>query len=98
VAYGTDTELVVQLLEQVAAENDGVVSQPAARVRMRAFGASSLDFELLCWIPQPEVRGLVRHQILMEIERLFRENDVSIPFPQRDVHIIPTNSTQESDS
>jgi small-conductance mechanosensitive channel len=54
---------------------------------MRAFGASSLDFELLCWIPHPEMRGLIRHELLMEIDRVFRENGVEIPFPQRDVHI-----------
>ena len=87
VAYGSDTDQVVQLMQKVAEENDGTVPQPAPRVRMRAFGQSSLDFELLCWIPHPEMRGLVRHQILMEIDRVFRENGVEIPYPQRDLHI-----------
>ena len=87
VAYGSDTELVAKLLEDVARNNAGTVSSPAPRVRMRAFGTSSLDFELLCWIPRPEMRGLVRHELLMEIDRMFRQEGVEIPFPQRDVHI-----------
>ena len=87
VAYGSDTVQVVNLLEEVARENDRIVKSPALRVRMRAFGASSLDFELMGWIEHPEVRGLVRHQLLLEIDRKFREAGVVIPFPQRDLHI-----------
>jgi small-conductance mechanosensitive channel len=87
VAYGSDTEQVVDLLERVARDNPGIIDNPAPRVRMRAFGASSLDFELLGWIDHPELRGRVRHEILLEIDRTFREHGVVIPFPQRDVHI-----------
>jgi len=95
VAYGSDTERVVKLMENIARENPGVVAQPAARVRMRAFGASSLDFELLCWIPHPEMRGLVKHELLLEIDRVFRENNITIPFPQRDIHVKPTPQEQD---
>jgi MscS family membrane protein len=95
VAYGSDTEQVVQLMQTVAEENSGVVAQPEPRVRMRGFGDSSLNFELLCWIPHPEMRGLVKHQLLMEIDRVFRENKVEIPFPQRDVHVKSGNTPDE---
>jgi small-conductance mechanosensitive channel len=87
VAYGSDTEQVVGLLEKVARDNPGIIDNPAPRVRMRAFGAHSLDFELLGWIDHPELRGRVRHELLLEIDRSFREHGVIIPFPQRDVHI-----------
>jgi small-conductance mechanosensitive channel len=87
VAYGSDTEQVVSLLEQVARDNPGIIDNPAPRVRMRAFGANSLDFELMGWIDHPELRGRVRHELLLEIDRTFREQGVVIPFPQRDVHI-----------
>lgn len=90
VAYGSDTDQVVSLLETVARENSGIIDNPAPRVRMRAFGASSLDFELLGWIDHPESRGRVRHELLLEIDRTFRENGVVIPFPQRDVHVKQT--------
>ena len=54
---------------------------------MRAFADSSVNFELLAWIRLPEQRGLVQHQILMEIEWRFSEEGIQIPFPQRDIHI-----------
>ena len=87
VAYGSDTEKVISILEQIATGNPGVVDDPPPRVRMRAFGQSSLDFELLCWIATPEQRGLVVHQLLMEIDQRFRTENIEIPFPQRDVHV-----------
>jgi small-conductance mechanosensitive channel len=87
VAYGTKPARVVQVLEQIANENELVVKQPAPRARMRAFADSSVNFELLAWIRLPEQRGLVQHQILMEIERRFAEEGIHIPFPQRDIHI-----------
>jgi len=90
VAYGSDTEQVVSLLEQVARDNPGIIDNPAPRVRMRAFGTNSLDFELMGWIDHPEIRGRVRHELLLEIDRTFREHGVVIPFPQRDVHIKST--------
>ena len=87
VAYGTRPARVVEVLEQIANENELTVKQPAPRARMRAFADSSINFELLAWIRLPEQRGLVQHQILMEIERRFAEEGIHIPFPQRDIHI-----------
>jgi MscS family membrane protein len=80
---------VVDVLEQVARENALIMDHPAPRARMRAFGESSLDFELLGWIKYPEQRGLARHNLLIEIDTRFREEDIRIPFPQRDVHLSP---------
>ncbi len=97
VAYGSDTEQVVRVLEEVARDNPGIIDQPAPRVRMRAFGASSLDFELLGWIEHPELRGRVRHEVLLGIDRKFREEGIVIPFPQRDVHFSSPNSVADSE-
>ena len=87
VAYGTDTSRVVAILEQVAQDNELMVDSPAPRIRMRAFGESSLDFELLGWINHPELRGRAVHELLMAIDRHFREEGIVIPFPQRDIHV-----------
>ena len=97
VAYGSDTEQVVRVLEEVARDNPGIIDQPAPRVRMRAFGASSLDFELLGWIEHPELRGRVRHEVLLGIDRKFREEGIVIPFPQRDVHFSSPDSVAGSE-
>lgn len=87
VAYGTDTSQVIAILEQLAQESSLIVANPAPRIRMRAFGESSLVFELLGWIGHPELRGRAVHELLMAIDKRFREEGIVIPFPQRDLHI-----------
>jgi small-conductance mechanosensitive channel len=85
VAYGSDVDQVVELLEKIATDHERVCDTPTPRVRMRGFGDSSLDFELLCWVNQPSERGLVSHELYMKIYKAFGENGIEIPFPQRDV-------------
>jgi small-conductance mechanosensitive channel len=87
VAYGSDTEEVVKVLVGIAADNPDVIERPEPRVRMRAFGESSLNFELLGWIDHPEDRGRITHELLLEIDKRFRQEGIVIPFPQRDVHV-----------
>lgn len=87
VAYGSDVDEVCDVLEEVANRMPEVVKIPAPRVRMRAFGASSLDFELLTWIDHPELRGRVRHELLKNIYKTFNAKGITIPFPQTDIHL-----------
>ncbi len=87
VAYGTDLDMVENLLLRVADENNQVVKQPAPRVRLRTFGDSAVNFQLLLWVRDPREKGRQTHLLLKEVYRVFNENKVSIPFPQRDVYL-----------
>ena len=87
VAYGSDIDRVEQILMEIAAANALVCEDPASRVRFRAFGASSLDFELLCWVEQPALRGLATHEILGEVYRRFNSEGIEIPYSKHDVYI-----------
>ena len=87
VAYGSDVDKVCGVLEETATSHPEVVKQPAPRVRMRAFGNSSLDFELLAWIDHPQLRGRIRHDLLMNLYKAFKQNGIEIPFPQTDIHL-----------
>jgi len=87
VAYGSDIDQVIAVLEQVASDNSEVCSDPAARVRFRQFGESSLDFELLSWIERPVDRGRIRHELGCSVYKAFADNNIAIPFPQRDLHV-----------
>ena len=87
VAYGSDADEVCKVLEETAISHAEVVKHPAPRVRMRAFGNSSLDFELLAWIEYPELRGRIRHDLLKNIYRNLNQNNIEIPFPQTDIHL-----------
>ena len=87
VAYGSDVELVTQTLLDVAREAKGVLNRPDAEVRFLEFGDSSLNFELLVWSDEPPNYHRLRSQLNYAIDKAFREHDIEIPFPQRDVHI-----------
>ncbi len=94
VAYGSDLAEVEKVLLAVAHENSSVLPDPAPRVRLRLFGDSSVDFQLLFWVAAPSLKGRVSHDILMAVYQAFGERDIVIPFPQRDVHIMPPAGTE----
>ncbi|MGD2080062.1 MAG: mechanosensitive ion channel family protein [Nitrospirota bacterium] len=87
VAYGSDIDLVEKTLLDIARGNENVVEEPEPRVRFRVFGDSSLDFELLCWIKEPALRGLTLHHLNSALYKAFAASGITIPFPQRDVHL-----------
>jgi small-conductance mechanosensitive channel len=87
VAYGSDTDLVRRTLERVAGEHSLVRDAPAPSVQFTDFGDSSLDFTLLCWISEPVLQVRVASDLRFAIDRAFREAEIEIPFPQRDLHI-----------
>jgi small-conductance mechanosensitive channel len=87
VAYGSNADQVVQLLLKAGTEHSEVCQLPEPRVRLRGFGASSLDFNLMCWITKPEDRGRIAHELHMAIYRLFNEHGVEIPYAKRDLYI-----------
>ncbi len=87
VAYGSDIDQVEAILMDIADTNEQVCEDPAARVRFRAFGASSLDFELLAWVEQPALRGLVTHELLSAIYKRFNAEGIEIPYSKHDLYI-----------
>jgi MscS family membrane protein len=87
VAYGSDIDQVMACLLKISAEHPNVCRDPEPRIRLRTFGQSSIDFEMLVWIAEPALRGLVLHEMNCEIYRSFAREGITIPFPQRDVYI-----------
>jgi small-conductance mechanosensitive channel len=86
VAYGSDPEKVIALMEQVAAKHQGVLKTPAPRGYFIEFGDSSLNFRLLAWVLLDN-RLVVESELLVEINKKLAEAGIEIPFPQRDLHI-----------
>jgi MscS family membrane protein len=87
VAYGSDIPQVRKALLDSVAETQQIESDPAARVRFRTFGESCLNFELLCWVAEPVLRGRVSDQLNENIYNKFNQLGIKIPFPQRDVNL-----------
>lgn len=88
VAYGSDPEEVIAVLVAIARDSAFVERSPEPEVWLTGFGASSIDFELLVWIDLRRVpRQQVRSDLYRAIFRGFRARDITIPFPQHDVHV-----------
>lgn len=87
VAYGSDTEKVRKLLLQAARSVQGVLPIPSPDVLFFNFGASTLDFKLRFWIGNLDRDAQFLSQVRYEIDRLFRENEIEIAFPQSTLHI-----------
>jgi potassium-dependent mechanosensitive channel len=90
VAYGSDTELVRRLLEEIAAGIPEVIndeSAPRPVALFLSFGESSLNFELRCHLANIDRRLAIKSAINFTIDRVFREHHIQMPFPQRDIYI-----------
>lgn len=85
VAYGSDTALVKKILLEVADKNSAIVRRPAPSVRFVNFGDSSLDFQLLFWCRDLSRIEDIKSDLRFAIDARFREENITIPFPQRDV-------------
>lgn len=93
VAYGTDKSLMNKAVLEAALSQEMTLADTPLRqplVVMKAFGESSLDFELLVWTkPEFSTRpGYVKGSYLTAIDDAFRANGISVPFPQRDLHFM----------
>lgn len=89
VAYGSDTQLVKRILEQVTNSHDAVIKAggivPGPEVLFKEFGDSSLNFSVRFFIKEITRRYQVISDINFAIDAAFREHNVNIPFPQRDL-------------
>ncbi|WP_303315814.1 mechanosensitive ion channel domain-containing protein [Flavivirga abyssicola] len=88
VAYGSDVELVKKLLLQVASENKDVLNFPEPLVLFTNFADSSLNFKLIVTINDSFQAVIPKSDLRFSIDKIFRENNITIPFPQRDIHVI----------
>lgn len=85
VAYGSDTELVKKLLLDAVQVVPRVLTRPVPFIRFTDFGDSALHFQILFFTRDHLYNEDIKSDIRFEIDRLFRENDIKIPFPQRDI-------------
>jgi small-conductance mechanosensitive channel len=88
VSYLSDVQLVQKLLLEVAAANESVLEDPAPTVIFVEFGESALNFELRVWTQELLDRpGRLTSQLNFSIWEKFRQHDIKIPYPQRDLYL-----------
>jgi small-conductance mechanosensitive channel len=96
VAYGSDVDRVIQILEESAYEHPDVSSRETTEARLVNFGNSSLDFQVLFFSHNIFRISKVKSDIRRNINRKLAENNIVIPFPQLDLHV-KSNSTNGKD-
>ena len=92
VAYGSDVDLVVKILKESAFEHPEIKDKISINARFLDFGNSSLDFELLFFSKNIFRIENVKSDIRKIINRKFIENNITIPFPQIDLHLKSNNT------
>lgn len=87
VAYGTNPDLVRNLLMQIATRHPLVLKEPAPHALFDQFADSTLNFVLRVYMTSRDVYLQLRHELLTEIAREFQQANIEIAFPQRDIHV-----------
>jgi small-conductance mechanosensitive channel len=86
VKYGTEPEQVLEILLRVAGEHPLTLEDPGPQAHMLRFGESSLDFRLRCWVRMEDWVN-VASNLHVSINRELKTAGITIPFPQRDLHV-----------
>ncbi len=89
VGYESNIGTVRAALLESAHSHPEVLGDPRARVELRSFGESSLEFDLLVWTAEPRNQSRVKSDLYFRIEENLRAHGIGIPFPQRDVNLPP---------
>ncbi len=93
VAYGSDLRQVKEALLEVADEEDLILETPSPGVRFQEFGDSAIVAQLQCHIEHPALRGRAKHFLIERIDERFREDEIKIPFPQRELSFYESENT-----
>ncbi|MDR2055740.1 MAG: mechanosensitive ion channel [Desulfovibrio sp.] len=87
VAYGSDTETVMDIMLGIARGHGNILRYPAPSAAFVDFGASALDFVLRFWVKDYDVGVSTSSDIRLEMEKQFRSRGIEVAFPQMDIHI-----------
>jgi len=88
--YSDDMDKAIDVIKKVLSEDDRILSDPAPQIAVSNLGDSSVDIITRPWVDTPNVWP-VRFDITKKVKEQFDANDISFPFPQRDVHLFKEN-------
>jgi small-conductance mechanosensitive channel len=92
VAYGTDPEKVINILEKVVEKDQNIMVNPKPHALFTEFADSSLNFELRCWTDNFDEWMFTISDVRIRVNQALKEAGITIPFPQRDVHLFNAES------
>lgn len=88
ISYNADPHKAIELMEKAVHGIERVLSNPAPKCLLVGFGDNSVDLQLRFWIRDPQ-NGVanITSQVMLKVWDILKENDIEIPYPQRDVHL-----------
>ncbi len=96
VAYGTDIDFCKKILTEAVSKLKFLQKHKTVSVRVKGFGDSSVDLNVLAWVPVLSKAQCVS-DIMECVYKTLNENHVEIPFPQRDLHVIPSSQEEKEE-
>lgn len=96
VDYSSDVPLVMKVLQEAVEQHIGVQKIPKAFIRLNNFGNSSLDFSIIFWSENVFRVESIKSDIRIKILELFKENNITIPFPQSVIHFDGTIESEKN--
>ncbi|MEQ8286792.1 mechanosensitive ion channel domain-containing protein [Thalassospira sp.] len=94
IAYSCDPHFAITLCNEAAGKCSRVLENPGPNTLLRGFGDNSVDLEIRFWIDDPQNgRGNIISEILLNVWDAFKEHNIEIPFPQRDLHLRSGDAT-----
>ncbi|KPK25207.1 MAG: mechanosensitive ion channel protein MscS [Nitrospira bacterium SG8_3] len=91
ISYESDPEEAIRITTQALGGIDKVSKDPPPQVGIQKFGDSSIDIGLRYWVPSKRY-FLTLYEVNLAVYKNLKEGGVEIPFPQRDVHIVPQSA------
>jgi small-conductance mechanosensitive channel len=89
VSYNSSLELAIQLISEIALRHPRILEAPVPAVLVKGFGESGFNLMLTVWIPDPEEgSAALQSEIYLDVWRAFQKNNISIPFPQREIRML----------
>ena len=95
VSYGSDTQAVKEILYQCALKHPLVEKRRNITIELEDFGDDGLKFKVYFWAKKTWEIINIKSDIRLAIDQAFRNNNIRIPFPQRDLHLISDNRKKD---
>jgi potassium-dependent mechanosensitive channel len=86
VSYNSDLDLVTQLIQEQITD-EAILNSPPPRVLLQTFADNSVNFRVLFWVNDVDTWVTIRDKVMRKIFKSFKEHQIEIPFPQRDLHV-----------
>jgi len=87
VAYGTDLQQAMKILQELPGKDERILMFPRPNVVIKQFSGSSIDMQLIFWVKNIRDAIQAKSDIMLAIDRAFKEHSIKIPFPQQELHI-----------